>query len=68
MKKTKRESRGEWKQLIRDYDARIGKQPKPKAKLRTPKASTGQSAKAEHDIFARGFRAEGSGWAGRRQK
>jgi len=68
MKKAKRESRDEWKQLIRDYDARIGKQPKPKAKHRTPKASTGQSAKAEDDIFARGSRAEGSGWAGRRQK
>jgi hypothetical protein len=68
MKKAKRESRDEWKQLIRDYDARIGKQAKPKAKHRTPKASTGQSAKAKDDIFARGSRAEGSGWAGRRQK
>jgi hypothetical protein len=68
MKKAKKESRGEWKRLIRDYDARIGNRAKPKAKHRRPKASTGQSAKAKDDIFARGSRANGSGWAGRRQK
>ena len=32
------------------------------------RATTGESAKAKDDIFARGSRAEGSGWAGRRQK
>jgi hypothetical protein len=54
--------------VIRDYDTRTGYQPEPTRKHRNPKATTGQSAKADSDVFVRGRRIDGSGWAGRRQK
>ena len=64
----KKGSKRAWAKVIRDYDARTGHQSEPTRKYRSPKASTGQSAKANSDVFVRGRRVDGSGWAGRRQK
>ena len=64
----KRESKAAWKKVVREYDARTGHQAKPIRNYRKPKATTGQSAKANLDVFVRSRRVDGSGWAGRRQK
>jgi hypothetical protein len=60
--------RREWRETIQQYDIRTGTQQAPTKKYRRPKSSTGQSSKAKTDIFVRGRRLDGGGWAGRRQK
>jgi hypothetical protein len=63
-----KKSKSALKSVIRDYDARTGHQPKPIQNYRKPKATTGQSGKANSDVFVQGRCVIGSGWAGRRQK
>jgi hypothetical protein len=64
----KKGSKTAWKKVIREYDARTGYQSEPTRQYRNPKATTGQSARANSDVFVRGRRVGESGWAGRRQK
>jgi hypothetical protein len=69
MARTKKgKARSEWKQIIREYDARTGNVPKPALPEGKAKSSTAHSNAAKADIFARHKRLDGSAWAGRRQK
>ena len=68
MTRTGKQSRSEWKKLIRQYDARVGNPLKPTLPTNKTKSSTTQSKVAKADAFARLRRQNGSGWAGHRQK
>jgi hypothetical protein len=68
MPNEKEVSRREWNKIVDDYDSRTGNVAKSTPSYRKPKNSTGQGANAKSDLFVRGRRVDGSGWAGRRQK